>query len=198
VLENRVGTLVFLAFLAIVAVFLNWRYWRERATAVPTSDEALMQQIVADLSNLPPHIGDPKAPVVIRVSIDPKHGGPCTKGTVEFIRQLVRDYLGKVQAYFHKVSHDGKAECAAELTINGKKTFTVNLGGKQQTITLHGTARPGDSMSFLIRQIVEHEMAKVGQQREVRNTETKGSSEHETKRGGKIDEQKTLMGGVRR
>jgi hypothetical protein len=201
VLENRVGTFAFLAFLAIVAVFLNWRYWRERATAIPTSDEALMQQIVADLSNLPPHIGDPKAPVVIRVSIDPKHGGPCTKGTVEFIRQLVRDYPGKVQAYFHKVYHDGKAECAAELTINGKKTFTVNLGGKQQTITLHGTARPGDSMSFLIRQIVEQEMAKVGQRREVRNAETKGSSEHETKLGGKIskiDGQKTLMGGVRR
>ncbi len=197
-LENRVGTFAFLAFLAIVAVFLNWRYWRERATAIPTSDEALMQQIVADLSNLPPHIGDPKAPVVIRVSIDPKHGGPCTKGTVEFIRQLVRDYSGKVQAYFHKVSHGGKAECAAELTINGKKTFTVNLGGKQQTITLHGTARPGDSMSFLIRQIVEQEMAKISQQKGVRNAETKGSSEHETKRGSKIDEQKTLMGGVRR
>jgi hypothetical protein len=175
VLENRVGTFAFLAFLAIVAVFLNWRYWRERATAVPTSDEALMQQIVADLSNLPPHIGDPKAPVVIRVSIDPKHGGPCPKGTVEFVRQLVRDYPGKVQAYFHKVSHDGKAECAAELTINGKKTFTVNLGGKQQTITLHGIARPGDPMSFFIRQIVEQELAKA--RKEVKDAEAIKKSE---------------------
>ncbi len=189
-LENRIGTLVFLAFLTIMAVFLNWRYWRERATAVPASDDALMQQIVADLSNLPPHIGDHKAPVVIRVSIDPKHGGPCTKGTVEFVRQLVRDYPGKVQAYFHKISHSGKAECAAELTINGKKTFTVNLNGKQQTITLHGTARPGDSMSFLIRQIVEQEIAKVGQQREVSSAETKGSKNQEAKQGRKVGEQK--------
>ena len=188
--ENRVGTLVFLAFLAIVAVFLNWRYWRERATAVPTSDEALMQQIVADLSNLPPHIGDLNAPVVIQVFIDPKHGGPCTKGTVEFVRQLVRDYPGKVQAYFHKVSHGGKAGCAAELTINGKKTFTVNLGGKQRTITLHGTARPGDSMSFLIRQIVEQEIEKVSQQKEVSSAETKGSKKHEAQQERKVGEQK--------
>jgi len=186
--KNRVGALVFLAFLAIVAVFLNWRYWRERATAVPTSDEALMQQIVADLSNLPPHIGDLNAPVVIQVSIDPKHGGPCTKGTVEFVRQLVRDYPSKVQAYFHKVSHSGKAGCAAELTINGKKTFTVNLGGKQRTITLHGTARPGDSMSFLIRQIVEQEIEKVGQQKEVSSAETKGSKKQEAEQGRKVGE----------
>ncbi len=189
-LENRIGTLVFLAFLTIVAVFLNWRYWRERATAVPTSDDALMQQIVADLSNLPPHIGDQKAPVVIRVSIDPKHGGPCNKGTVEFVRQLVRDYPGKVQAHFHKVSHGGKAECAAELTINGKKTFTVNLGGKQRTITLHGTARPGDSMSFIIRQIVEQEIAKVSQQKEVSSAETKGSKKQEAQQERKVGEQK--------
>ena len=188
--ENRVGTLVFLAFLAIAAAFLNWRYWRERATAVPVSDEILMQQIVADLSNLPPHIGDPKAPTVIRVSIDPKHGGPCTKGTVEFVRQLVRDYPGKVQAYFNKVSHSGESECSAELTINGKKTFTVNLGGKQQIITLHGTARPGDPMSFYIRQIVEQEIAKVSQQKEVSSAETEGSKNQEAEQGRKVGEQK--------
>jgi flagellar basal body L-ring protein FlgH len=88
---------------------------------------------------------------------------------------LVRDYPGKVQAYFHKVSHDGKAECAAELTINGKKTFTVNLGGKQQTITLHGIARPGDPMSFFIRQIVEQELAKA--RKEVKDAEAIKKSE---------------------
>ncbi|MGQ9463676.1 MAG: hypothetical protein ACUVTP_13585 [Candidatus Fervidibacter sp.] len=87
--------------------------------------------------------------------------GPCTKGTVEFVRQLVRDYPDKVQAYFHKTGHEGKSECAAELTINGKKTFTVNIDGKPQTVTLHGVARPGDPMSFLIRQIIDQQIVKA-------------------------------------
>lgn len=161
--ENRIGLVVFLVFLTAMAVTVNLKYWKERTLATPMPDYALEQQIVADLSNLPPHIGDPQAPVVIRVTLDPKHGGPCTKGTVEFIRQLVRDYRGKVQAYFQRVSHHGEAKCAADLTINGKKTFTVPVGGKLQTVTIHGTARPGDSMSFLIRQIVEQEIAKANQ-----------------------------------
>lgn len=177
--ENRVGTLIFFAFLASVAVFLNWRYYRERVTATPVSDEALMRQIVADLSNLPPRIGDPKAPIVVRVTVHPEHGGPCDRGTVRFVGQLIRDYPGKVQAHFHKVTHTVKAECAVELTINGKKSFTVNLGGKPRTVTLHGTARPGDPMSFYIRQIVEQEIAKVSQQKEVSDAETKGSKKHE-------------------
>ncbi len=159
--ENRLGLLIFMLFLIGVAVTLNLRYWRERANATFAPNDLLEQQIVADLSNLPPHIGDPKAPVVIRVTLDPKHGGPCTKGTVEFIRQLVREHEGKVQAYFNKVSHQGKAECAAELTINDKKTFTIVIKDKPMTITLHGTARPGDPMSFYIRRIVEQEIAKA-------------------------------------
>ncbi len=197
-IENRIGTLLFLAFMTTAAVFLNWRYWRERVT--PTSDDVLMRQIVADLSNLPPHVGNPEAPIVVRVTVDPKHGGPCIKGTVEFVRQLVRDYPGKVQACFQKVSHGGKGECAAELTINGKKTFKVSLGGKQQTITLHGITRPGDPMSFLIRQIVEQEIAKASQQKEVRDAETKEKKHlpHLAKQGHKVSEQKTLMGGVQR
>ncbi len=104
---------------------VHWNYWRQQ-TAALTPDEVLNRQIVADLSNLPPHLGDPKAPIVIRVALDPQHGGPCTKGTVEFVRQLVRDYPGKVQAFFRKVHHGGDT-CAAELTINGQKTFTFPL-----------------------------------------------------------------------
>lgn len=163
--ENKVGLIIFMLFLVGSAVALNLRYWRERANVTLTPEEALEQQIVADLSNLPPHIGDPKAPIVIRVTLDPKHGGPCTKGTAEFVRQLVLDYKGKVQAYFNKVSHKDKGECAAELTINGKKTFTITVNNKPMTITLHGTARPGDPMSFYIRQIVEQEIAKHSSKR---------------------------------
>lgn len=174
--ENRIGLVVFLVFLIAMAVVVNWKYWKERTVAAPTPDYALEQQIVADLSNLPPHIGDPQAPIVIRVSLDPKHGGPCTKGTIEFIRQLVRDYRGKVQAYFHKVSHQGKSGCAADLTINGRKTFTVTVGDKLQTVTIHGTARPGDSMSFLIRQIVEQEIAKATQKKGGEGRQRKGQS----------------------
>lgn len=165
--ENRIGLLIFMLFLIGVAVTLNLRYWRERANATFAPNDSLEQEIVADLSNLPPHIGEPKAPIVIRVTLDPKHGGPCTKGTVEFIRQLVREYDGKVQAYFNKVSHQGKAECAAELTINDKKTFTIVINNKPMTITLHGTARPGDPMSFYIRQIVEQEIRRTSQEKEV-------------------------------
>lgn len=172
--ENRIGLLIFMLFLIGVAVTLNLRYWRERANATFAPNDSLEQQIVADLSNLPPHIGDPKAPIVIRVTLDPKHGGPCTKGTVEFIRQLVREHEGKVQAYFNKVSHQGKAECAAELTINDKKTFTIVVNNKPVTITLHGTARPGDPMSFYIRRIVEQEIAKTLQGKEVGEAEAKG------------------------
>lgn len=161
--ESRVGLLTFLLFLVGLAILLNLRYWRERVNATITPNDLLEQQIVADLSNLPPHIGDPKAPIVIRVTLDPRHGGPCTKGTVEFVRQLVRDYQGKVQAYFNKVHHQGSTECAAELTIDGKKTFTLTLDNKPVTITLHGTARPGDPMSFYIRQIVEQEIKRISQ-----------------------------------
>ncbi len=172
--ENRIGLLIFMLFLIGVAVTLNLRYWRERANATFAPNDSLEQQIVADLSNLPPHIGDPKAPIVIRVTLDPKHGGPCTKGTVELIRQLVREHEGKVQAYFNKVSHQGKAECAAELTINDKKTFTIVVNKKPVTITLHGIARPGDPMAFYIRQIVEQEIAKTLQGKEVGKAEAKG------------------------
>ncbi len=165
--ESRVGLLTFLLFLVGLAIFLNLRYWRERVNATITPDDLLERQIVADLSNLPSHIGDPKALVVIHITLDPQHGGPCTKGTVEFVRQLVRDYQGKVQAYFNKVSHQGFAECAAELTINGKKTFTITIDNKPITITLHGTARPGDPMSYYIRQIVEQEIKKTSQEKGV-------------------------------
>lgn len=171
--ENRIGLLIFMLFLAGAAVTLNLRYWRERANATLTPTDVLEQQIVADLSNLPPHIGDLKAPVVIHVTLDPKHGGPCTKGTVEFVRQLVREYEGKVQAHFNKVFHQGKEDCATELTINGKKTFTITVSGKTVPVTLHGIARPGDAMSSYIRQIVEQEVAKASQEKEVSEAEVK-------------------------
>lgn len=196
--ENKFGLLVFVLFLVSVAVALNWRYWKERASATLTPDDALERQIVADLSNLPNHIGDPKAPVVIQVTLDPKHGGPCTKGTVEFVRQLVRDYQGKVQAYFNKVSHKGKAECAADLTINGKKTFTVTVGGKPMTITLHGTARPGDSMSFYIRQIVEQEIGKVSHGKGVREAEKRGKAMASKREAVSAKTKTNLMGGALR
>ncbi len=157
-MQGRWGTAIFLVSLALLAAGLNWNYYRHRQPL--TSDEALMQQIVADLSNLPPSLGDPKAPVLIEVTIDPKHAGPCGKGTVEFVRQLVRDYHGKVQARFYKVAHDDPS-CAAHLLVNGQKTFAVTVGSKKMTITLQGTARPGDPMSFYIRQIVEQEIAKA-------------------------------------
>ncbi len=165
--KQRWGVALFWLVLVGMAVGAQWNYWRQQTTAL-TPDEVLHRQIVADLSNLPPHLGDPKAPIVVRVILDPQHGGPCAKGTVEFVRQLVRDYPGKVQAFFQKVHHDSSS-CAAELTINGQKTFTLLINGRSQTVTLHGTARPGDSMSFLIRQIVEQEWAKV--QKEVRSTQ---------------------------
>lgn len=169
--ENRVGLIIFMLFLVGSAVALNLRYWRERANVTFTPNDLLEQQIVADLSNLPPHIGDPKAPIVIRVTVDPKHGGPCTKGTVELVRQLAREHEGKVQAYFNKVSHKVKGECAAELTINGKKTFTITVNNKPMTIMLHGIARPGDPMSFYIRQIVEQEIEMTSQKKEVSEAE---------------------------
>jgi|FaiFalFF_MnMetaG_3_1042247.scaffolds.fasta_scaffold05912_4 hypothetical protein len=171
--QQRWGIALFWVVLAGMAVGLHWNYWRQQTTAL-TPDEVLQRQIVADLSNLPPHLGDPQAPIVICVALDPKHGGPCTKGTAEFVRQLVRDYPGKVQAFFRKVHHH-KDNCAAELTINGKKTFTLLLNGRPQTITLQGTARPGDPMSFLIRQIIEQELAKA--RREVKDAEAIKKSE---------------------
>lgn len=169
--QQRWGAALFWSMLVLAAVGVHWNYWRQQKTAL-TPDEVLQRQIVADLSNLPPHLGDPQAPIVIRVALDPQHSGPCTKGTVEFVRQLVRDYPGKVQAFFRKVHH-GSDSCAAALTINGRKTFTLSLNGRPRTITLHGTARPGDSMSLLIRQIVEQELMKV--RKEVRDAKTKGS-----------------------
>lgn len=162
-MSQRSGVALFWLMLAGMAVGWHWSYWQQRTTVL-TPDEMLQRQIVADLSNLPSHLGDSQAPIVFHVTFDPTHGGPCTKGTVEFVRQLVRDYPGKVQAFFRKVHHHGE-NCSAELTINGKKTFTVLLKGRPQTITLHGTARPGDSMSFLIRQIVEQELAKIAKER---------------------------------
>lgn len=171
--SNKIGSVVFMLFLFSMAVALNLRYWRERGDVTAPSNDLLERQIVADLSNLPSHIGNSKAPIVIRITLDPKHGGPCTKGTVEFVRQLVREHEGKVQAYFNKVSHQGKGECAAELTINGKKTFTIMINGEPKTITLHGTARPGDPMSFYIRQIVEQEIAKALQGKEVSEAKAK-------------------------
>ncbi len=76
------------------------------------------------------------------------------------LRQLVRDYPSKVQAFFRKV-HYGSGSWAAALTINGRKTFILSLNGRHWTIILHGTARPGDSVSLLIRQIVEEELVKM-------------------------------------
>lgn len=168
--EQRWVVALFWLVLAGIAVGVYWNYRRQQ-DSVLTPDEVLQRQIVADLSNLPPHLGDPQAPVVIHVTLDPQHGGPCTKGTVEFVRQLVRDYPGKVQAFFRKV-HYGSGSCAAALTINGRKTFTISLNGRPRTITLHGTARPGDYMSLLIRQIVEEELVKM--RKEVKDTETEG------------------------
>jgi len=166
--QQQWGAALFWSMLVLAAVGVHWNYWRQQKSAL-TPDEVLQRQIVADLSNLPPHLGDPQAPVVIHVALDPKHGGPCTKGTVEFVRQLVRDYPRKVQAFFRKVPH-GNDSCAVALTINGKKTFTLPLNGSPKTITLQGTARPGDPMSFLIRQIIEQELAKA--RKEVRGAET--------------------------
>lgn len=170
--QQQWGAALFWSMLVLAAVGVHWHYWRQQKSAL-TPDEVLQRQIVADLSNLPPHLGDPQAPVVIHVALDPQHGGPCTKGTVEFVRQLVRDYPGKVQAFFRKRQDDGSGSCAAALTINGRKTFTLSLNGRPLTITLHGTARPGDSMSLLIRQIVEEELVKM--RKGVRDAETEGS-----------------------
>lgn len=158
-MSQRFGVALFWLMLVGMAAGVHWNYWRQRTTVL-TSDEVLQWQIVADLSNLPSHLGDPQAPIVFHITLDPTHGGPCTKGTVEFVRQLVRDYPGKVQAFFRKVHHHSD-NCSVELTINGKKTFTILLDGRPRTITLHGTARPGDPMSFLIRKIVEQELAKI-------------------------------------
>lgn len=196
--ESRVGLLTFLLFLVGLAVLLNLRYWRERANATITPDDLLERQIVADLSNLPPHIGDPEAPVVISVTLDPQHGGPCTKGTVEFVRQLVRDYQGKVQAHFNKVSHQDSTGCAAELTINGKKTFTITLDNKPMTITLHGTARPGDPMSFYIRQIVEQEIERTSQGKEVSEAIRNSGTAKQKASDATHQHQENLVGGVLR
>jgi len=45
-------------------------------------------------------------------------------------------------------------------------------------------------MSFLVRQIVEQEIAKVSQQKEVSSAETKGSKNQEAEQGRKVGEQK--------
>ncbi len=155
---NRWGTVSFLLFLTALAVWLNWNYWRNRVNATPT--ETLERQIVADLSNLPPEMGEPDAPIIIEVTLYPRYAGPCDKGTVEFVRQLVRDYPGKVRARFQKLERHERVECAAHLTINGKRTFQVRMEDKPVQITLHGIARPGDPMSYLVRRIVEQEIAK--------------------------------------
>lgn len=157
-MSQRFGVALFWLMLVGMAVGVYWNYWQQQTTVL-TSDEVVQRQIVADLSNLPSHLGDPQAPIVLHVTLDPT-GGPCTKGTTELVRQLVRDYPGKVQAFFRKVHHHSYS-CSAELTINGKKTFTILLDGRPRTITLHGISRPGDPMSFLIRQIVEQELAKI-------------------------------------
>lgn len=167
---NRWGTVLFLLFLMALAVWLNWNYWRNWVNATPT--QALERQIVADLSNLPPVLGDEKAPVLIEVTLYPRYAGPCDKGTVEFVRQLVRAYPGKVRARFRKLDDPNKkVECAAHLTINGKQTFQVRMEGKPIKITLHGIARPGDPMSEIVRKIVEQEIAKS--QKEVKDAKTK-------------------------
>ncbi len=168
-MADRWGIAFFLGFLILLIGWTNWNYWWS-SSPTAASTESFEQQIVADLSNLPPELGDPSAPVLIEVTIDPRHAGPCGKGTAMFVRQLVQDYPGKVRAKFHKVAHGG-AECAAHLLINGQKTFTLLREGKPFTVTLHGTARPGDPMSFLIRQIVEQEIAKASRGGEERQGE---------------------------
>ncbi len=170
-MADRWGIAFFLGFLILLIGWTNWNYWRS-SSPTATFTESFEQQIVADLSNLPPKLGDSNAPVLIEVTIDPHHAGPCGKGTVEFIRQLVRDYPGKVRANFHKVARRD-ASCAAHLLINGQKTFTLLREGKPFTVTLHGIARPGDPMSFLIRQIVEQEIAKASKGGEERRGERK-------------------------
>ncbi len=168
-MADRWGIAFFLGFLILLIGWTNWNYWRS-SSPTAASTESFEQQIVADLSNLPPKLGDPNAPVLIEVTIDPRHAGPCDKATVMFIRELVRDYPGKVRAKFHMGAHED-AGCAAHLLINGRKTFNILREGKPFPVTLHGIARPDDPMSFLIRQIVEQEIAKASKGGEERRGE---------------------------
>ncbi len=171
---SRAGSIAFLLGAAILAGWLNFQHQRLRAD--PTAIEKAQWRIVADLSNLPPALGPQTAPVTISVTLHPKTAGPCIKGTVEFVRQLVERYEGQVRARFRKVDHpSGPAtECSADLTINGKKTFLVTIGGKTFRATLHGVARPGDPMSEIVRQVVE---------REIRTYEQRGDELADSVRG---------------
>lgn len=166
---NRLSTALFLGLLAVMAIYLNWSYWRNRISATP---DDWQQKIVADLSNLPPTLGNENAPVLIEVTLFPRYAGPCDKATVAFVQHLVKDHPGKVRAHFHILDrHD--VECSAHLTINGKQTFTIQMEGKQANVTLHGIARPGDPMSEVVRQIVEQEIAKA--EKEVKDAKSEAS-----------------------
>lgn len=154
---SKTEPVLFLMTLVLVTTWLQWRSWRQREA--PPTLPVSQQSITSDLSNLPPQLGPKEAPIVIEVSFNPRHAGPCDKGTIMFVRQLVEEYEGKVQARFHKaMEHPKGLQCAAQLTVNGKRRFKVKVGGREVEVQLHGIARPGDPMSEIVRQIVEQEL----------------------------------------
>ncbi|MCS7225135.1 MAG: hypothetical protein NZ959_11390 [Armatimonadetes bacterium] len=157
--SSSLGAVLFLGGMALFALWMNLHH-RRNAPSQESLEQAQLR-IAADLSNLPDALGPADAPVTVSVRIHPKLAGPCDKGTVEFVRQMIQAFHPRVRAVFHKVydhAHSG-AGCSASLEINGKKTFTVTMGGRTFKATIHGVARPGDPMSDIVRQAIEQEIA---------------------------------------